>query len=201
MIFSLLIFWGFTWIYLDMNLFYLTMLNSWWFFNLKILIFDSEKKALAFIFSNILLADSVLFLLLELLIRWVLEPFKLLYTSPNCAFIFFIPYLGELLRGSFNFYWLFLWHIQSRGYVTYTKFYFNEYVLHSQYFQLVFFISACFYLSCFLNSYSTFMAVMPSFTSSGSQIYLFYILFCIALLFAFCLQYSQPEYWYLGYLS
>lgn len=60
-----------------------------------------------------------------------------------------------------------------------------------------FFISACFYLSCFLNSYSTFMAVMPSFTSSGSQIYLFYILFCIALLFAFCLQYSQPKYWYL----
>lgn len=56
MIFSPLIFWGFAWIYLDMNLFYLTMLNSGWFFNLKILIFDSEKK------KHLLLSFQISFL-------------------------------------------------------------------------------------------------------------------------------------------
>ena len=77
----------------------------------------------------------------------------------NCTFIL-KPYLGELLRGSFNFAGYFSDISSLKGML----FYFNEYIFHSQYFQVFFFTSACFYLRCSLNSYPIFMAVMTSFT-------------------------------------
>ena len=118
------------------------------------------------------LANSVLFFLLELLIRWVFESFKLSYMFLNCTFIL-KPYLGELLRGSFNFAGYFFDISSLKG----RLFYFNEYIFHSQCFWLVFFFtSACFYLRCSLNSYPVFITVMTSFTYSGLQTYLFYIL-------------------------
>lgn len=121
------------------------------------------------------LANSVLFLLLELFIRWVFESFKLSYMFLNCTFIL-KPYLGELLKGSFNFAGYLSDICSLKGML----FYFNEYIFLSRYFQLFFFFftSACFYLRCSLNSYPIFMDVMTSIMLwlPGLQTYLFYIL-------------------------
>lgn len=85
-----------------MNSFCFIMLNVGWFFNLEIFIFDSERSKLFFVFSTIATLNYVLFLLPELLTRWILETLKCASISLNCAFIF-NPYLGELFRDTFYF--------------------------------------------------------------------------------------------------
>lgn len=60
------------------------------------------KNKTFFVFSIIASLNSVLFRLLELLTRWILETLKWSSISLNCAFMF-NPYLGELFRGNFYF--------------------------------------------------------------------------------------------------
>lgn len=138
------------------------------------------------------LANSVLFFLLELLIRWVFESFKLSYMFLNCTFIL-KPYLGELLRGSLNFAGYFF-DISS---LKDMLFYFNEYIFHSQYFWLVFFHICLFLsqvfrkiLSCIYRCYDFLYLLRVA------NILILYPTY-VVLLFVICLQYLLPDYWYL----
>lgn len=89
----------------------------------------------------------------------------------NCTFIL-KPYLGELLRDSFNFacYFSDIFSLKVCYFILMNIFFILSI---SSFFSPT---SACFYLRCSLNSYPTFMAVVTSFTYSGLQTYLFYIL-------------------------
>lgn len=173
---SSLIFWSFIWVYLDMNLFYLTILDN--FSIWKILSLILKKKKHCFFFSNMHLAILSYFLL-ELLIRWVFESLNF-HTCFLIALSFLKPYLGELLRGSLNFAGYFF-DISSLKDILF----FNEYIFHSQYFWLVFHI--CLFLSqVFRKILSASLSLFIFFTYSGLQTYWLYPTYVVLYLWFVC---------------
>lgn len=164
-----------------------------------------KKKSIFFVISNIASSNSVLFPLLELLIKWILEPLKLSSISFNCAFNFnpikLIGWLTQSIIGWITQRYLLLYYFSDISSL--------EFILVSEIFILMniffilhisncsFFMSSCFYLSFKISYPPCRLWCLPLLLGDFGRAFVYSRVYC-SVLFG---MNSLPDHWCLGLLS